>query len=123
MTETLRLRGRKSRLRDLEELTIALVSDRRMADLHVRFLGVAGPTDVITFQHGEIAISVDTASRQAKAFRTSVEHEIRLYIVHGMLHLHGFDDTTTEAARRMMRTQERLLRSIAQKPSPSSPRA
>ena len=44
-----------------------LISDRRMSELHRRFMGIAGPTDVITFQHGEIFISTETARRQARS--------------------------------------------------------
>lgn len=108
--ECLKLPGRKSDgLSQFQELSIILVSDRRMAELHWRFLQQAGPTDVITFQHGEIFISTETARRQARSFRTSFEHEVRLYIAHGLLHLHGFDDKTPPAAARMRRTQEKVV--------------
>ena len=110
LRECLKLPGRKSDgLSHLRELSIILVSDRRMAELHRRFLQQAGPTDVITFQHGEIFISTETARRQARSFRTSFEEEVRLYIAHGLLHLHGFDDTTPLAAEKMRRTQERVV--------------
>ena len=66
------------------------------------------PTDVITFQHGEIVISVETAKRQARQFATSLDHELRLYLVHGLLHLHGFDDKTAAGAREMKRVQDKL---------------
>ncbi|HEX8490662.1 MAG TPA: rRNA maturation RNase YbeY, partial [Chthoniobacterales bacterium] len=93
LQECLKLHGAKaSALRSLREVSVVLVSDRRMAELHRRFLQQPGPTDVITFQHGEIFVSTETARRQARRFGTSLEHELRLYIVHGLLHLHGFDD-------------------------------
>src|SRR4051812_1218985 len=79
-------------LRTLREIDVLFISDARMAQIHRRFLNLAGPTDVITFEHGEIFISVDTAIRQAKRFGTTSEYELRLYLVHGLLHLHGFDD-------------------------------
>ena len=93
----------------LQEISIVLVSDRRMAALHKQFMEIDGPTDVLTFQHGEIFVSVDTAAQNAAEFGTTAEHEIRLYIVHGFLHLHGFDDTEATKARRMKATQERIL--------------
>ena len=96
-------------LSQLTQVSIALVSDRRIADLHQRFLNQRGPTDVITFQHGEIVISAETARRQARAFRTSLEHELGLYIVHGLLHLRGFDDKTAAGAAEMKRVQEKLV--------------
>ena len=88
-----------------DEIFVLLISDARMTRLHDQFLHESGPTDVITFQHGEIFVSVQTADRQAKEFRSTLLHEIQLYIVHGLLHLHGFDDRT-EADRRQMRTAE-----------------
>ena len=109
-----RLRAKKaSGLAGLDELSVVLVSDRRIAELHRRFLHVRGPTDVITFQHGEIFVSVETARKQARRWRTSLEHELRLYIAHGLLHLHGFDDKTAAGAAEMARVQERLVASVS----------
>src|SRR5690348_4750150 len=85
-------KGKASNLAALNEISIIIISDRRMAELHQRFMNQAGPTDVITFQHGEIFISGDTALTNAKRFGTSLRRELRLYIVHGLLHLQGFDD-------------------------------
>ncbi|HEY1583709.1 MAG TPA: rRNA maturation RNase YbeY [Chthoniobacterales bacterium] len=96
-----------------DEISVLLVSDRRIADLHCRFMEIAGPTDVITFQHGEIFISVETAQRQATAFQTSLGHELRLYLVHGLLHLRGFDDHEPAARRQMHAMQERIVRIAA----------
>jgi probable rRNA maturation factor len=104
-------RRKASTLAELEDLSVILVSDRRMAELHRRFLGVSGPTDVITFQHGEIFVSTATARRQARRFGTSLEHELRLYIAHGLLHLHGFDDKDLRGAAQMKRAQEKLVAS------------
>ena len=87
-----------------------LISDWRMAVLHRKFLGQSGPTDVLTFQHGEIFISVETARRQARAFGNSLIRELELYIIHGLLHLHGFDDQTSGEARKMGKAQEKILR-------------
>src|SRR5438105_9394957 len=72
-------------LRNLSEISVLFISDKRMAELHRRFLGQHGPTDVITFDHGEIFISAETARRHAHTFRNSVLREIQLYIVHGLL--------------------------------------
>ena len=108
---SLRLHPRQQTdLRKLNEVFIWLISDRRMTRLHRTFLGQSGPTDVLTFQHGEIFISVDTARRHARAFGNSLVHELQLYIVHGLLHLHGFDDQTPGEAHKMKAAQERILR-------------
>ena len=110
----LRLRKQKrTDLRNLREVFIWLISDRRMAFLHRQFLGKAGPTDVLTFQHGEIFISVETARRHARAFGNSLMRELKLYVVHGLLHLHGFEDRTPGGGRKMQRMQQRVLRKLA----------
>ena len=111
---SLQLRRRQlTDLRKLSEVFIWLISDRRMALLHRKFLGQSGPTDVLTFQHGEIFISVDTARRHARAFGNSLLRELKLYIVHGLLHLHGFDDQTPSEAHKMKAVQERILRTCS----------
>jgi len=90
-------------------ISVLVVSDRRMAALHKEFCGLAGPTDVLTFQHGEIVISAETAARQARIFHSSLATEIQLYLLHGLLHLAGFDDVTTQQRKRMQRLQDKLL--------------
>lgn len=93
-----------------EEIVVVFVSDARMEGIHREFMGVEGPTDVITFQHGEIIISVETAERQAKGFSTSFSQELRLYFVHGLLHLAGLDDLTEDGCRKMAAAQELIVR-------------
>jgi probable rRNA maturation factor len=100
---------RRTHLSKLEEVFVWLISDRRMSQLHRQFLGETGPTDVLTFQHGEIFISVETAKQHARAFGNSLARELQLYIIHGLLHLHGFDDRTEGGARKMNSTQEKIL--------------
>jgi probable rRNA maturation factor len=94
---------------EFSEIDVILVSDRRMAQLHHRFMGIDGPTDVITFQHGEIFLSVEMAKRQAASYHTSFQHELRLYLVHGLLHLAGYDDREALVRRQMERTQEKIV--------------
>src|SRR6266704_4944509 len=106
----LQLRKRKpTDLDKLHQVFVWLISDRRMASLHRKFMHQTGPTDVLTFQHGEIFISVETAKRHARAFGNSLTRELQLYIVHGLLHLHGFDDQKHADARKMERIQQRIL--------------
>ena len=97
----------------LSKVFIWLISDRRMALLHRKFLGQSGPTDVMTFQHGEIFISVETARRHAREFGNSLVHELKLYIVHGLLHLHGFEDQAPSEAHKMKVAQEKILRACS----------
>ena len=99
-----------------EEIGIFFVSDIRISQLHRDFLAVEGPTDVITFHHGEIFISVETADRHAQLFSTSFLQEIHLYIVHGLLHLAGFDDRTEPDNKQMAAAQEEIVREIGASP-------
>jgi len=80
-----------------------------MARLHRQFLKKPGPTDVLTFEHGEIFVSVEMARDQARSFGSSLGKEVRLYVVHGLLHLHGFDDREQVEARRMARMERQIL--------------
>jgi probable rRNA maturation factor len=95
-----------------EEIIVVFVSDARMERIHREFMAVDGSTDVITFQHGEIIISVETAERQAKRFSTSFNRELRLYFVHGLLHLAGLDDLTEDGFKKMAAVQEQIIRGI-----------
>jgi probable rRNA maturation factor len=92
-----------------EDINIIFVSDARIAWLHRKYMSIKGPTDVITFHHGEVFISVETAAKQAKEFGTSFEYELELYIVHGLLHLCGFEDTSDKGRLAMQRVQKRLV--------------
>jgi len=113
-TECLKLpRQGQGVLLDLPEVSVVLVSDKRIAAIHAEFMDAPDPTDVITFQHGEIVISVETAKRQARAYQTSIEHELRLYLVHGLLHLSGYNDKTAKGSAEMKRLQEGIVRRLA----------
>jgi probable rRNA maturation factor len=101
--------SRGGELPNLEEVAVVIISDRRIAELHRRFMKITGPTDVITFQHGELFVSAETAQRQAEQYGTATDDELRLYIVHGLLHLHGYDDTTRSGSREMEAVQRRLV--------------
>ena len=106
-------RKKKTDLLQLPEISVLIVSDRRMASLHRQFMNESGPTDVITFQHGEIFISAETARRNARRFGNSLARELRLYVVHGLLHLHGFDDRNEGSARKMEGVQRRILAEVS----------
>ena len=107
----LQLQKRKrTDLRKLNAVSVWLISDWRISRLHLQFFGDSGATDVITFHDGEIFISVETTQRNAREFGNSLISEIKLCIVHGLLHLHGFDDQKSADLRRMKNTQERILR-------------
>ncbi|MFM9057916.1 MAG: rRNA maturation RNase YbeY [Planctomycetaceae bacterium] len=111
---------------DRAEVTILLVGDRKMARLHEDWLGVPGPTDVITFDladgrdgvlRGDIVASAETARRVARELGWAPRHELAYYVVHGLLHLAGHDDLDP-AKRRAMRARERVLMAAAGLPPP-----
>ncbi len=87
-----------------------------MAELNWRHLRHRGPTDILTFDYGaglaEILISLDTATRQARRHRQTLEDELTLYLVHGMLHLAGLKDKSVAQRRLMRREEQWLLRQL-----------
>jgi probable rRNA maturation factor len=103
-------------------VSVVLVGDEAIADLHGRFLGDPRPTDVLTFDlrddsradtlEGEIIISVETARRHARRLRIDAADEILRCCVHGVLHLLGYDDRTPAGRRQMRRAENRLLASL-----------
>ena len=101
------------------ELSFVVVDDVRMAELHARYAGVTGPTDVLSFPLGadpvllgEVVISVDTARREAAARGHSAYDELLLYAVHGVMHLVGHDDHDPADRRRMRSAERRALAAL-----------
>ncbi len=115
------------------ELTIVLVSDRGITRLNRTYLGRDAPTDVLAFSMregpgsnvnpsllGDVVISADSAARQARQRGNSLQEEIELLVVHGVLHLLGYDHTgTPKEAARMFRKQRALLRKLRAHERPS----
>ena len=95
-----------------EEILVVLVSDRKISAIHEQFMGIAGATDVITFQHGEILISVETAARQAIEYESGLLPELRVYIAHGLLHLAVYDDLSEDGFREMAKLQNELVEKV-----------
>lgn len=102
-------KGEDAPLLELEEIEFTIVSDKAIADVHAEFLDDPTPTDVITFHHGEILVSADTALRQGAEHGQELNVELALYMIHGLMHLGGWDDHTTEEAAEMARLQEEVL--------------
>ncbi len=94
---------------NLENVEVSIVDDATIAQVHVDFMDIPGATDVITFHHGEIIVSVDTAISHAVDYKHSWQRELFLYMLHGLLHLAGHEDDTEEVKQRMEKAQFRLL--------------
>ncbi len=105
-------------------LSIAVVSDKAIRQLNRRYLQHDYATDVLSFLldsgpgwlEGEIIVSADTAAMQAPHYRSTFQDELLLYVIHGALHLVGFDDTTPTARKKMQTRQRRYLRRLQSQP-------
>ncbi len=110
------------------ELSLDLVGDRRMRRLNRRYRKRDASTDVLAFSMreagspvssllGDVVISLPTAARQARTRGHSLDHEVATLLVHGVLHLYGYDHERGEReARRMRRRERAILRSLGRIP-------
>lgn len=105
-------KGAEAPLRELEEIECSVVSDREIARVHGEFLGDPTPTDVITFHHGEILVSADTAAERGPEHGLTLNEELALYLVHGLMHLAGWEDHDEAEAAEMARRQEAVHRRV-----------
>lgn len=106
-----------------KEISILFTDDKHISELNKRYLKRDGPTNVISFPLlgpeeerlgipilGDIVISVDTAKREAEQTGEQLEHVIYRLVIHGILHLLGYDHEASEQEeKRMQKEEERLL--------------
>ncbi len=104
---------------------IHLVSDPAIRRVNRERLGHDWATDVCTFPMeepflwGELVVSLDTAKRESRERRIPVAQELALYVIHGVLHLRGFDDKT-DSQQRAMRGAEAKCLSLLYRPEQAS---
>jgi probable rRNA maturation factor len=109
------------------ELSVLIVDDLEIARLNKTYLGRSGPTNVIAFPMrdgpfgqispnllGDVVISLDTAAREAQDASISVELRFDQLLIHGILHLFGFDHEKTSEQAKAMRIQEEQLLKLLQ---------
>jgi probable rRNA maturation factor len=96
----------------LTGVEISILGSRAMAKVHRDFLDIRGATDVITFPYGEILVCAPVAAARAPEFGHSTTQELALYIIHGLLHLSGFDDISESDAKKMAITQQEILKLV-----------
>ncbi len=96
-------------LQHLATVEVALVDDETSERVHIDFMNIEGPTDVITFHHGEIVIGTEVAKRQAEEYGEPLGREILRYFVHGLLHLSGHEDADEAERKAMEVAQERIV--------------
>lgn len=106
------------------ELTVVLTDDVQLQQLNRDYLGVDGPTDVLSFPAsemdpetgtaylGDVLISVPRAEAQARAAGHPLEAEVQLLVVHGVLHLLGHDHAQAEERARMWAAQAEVLKRL-----------
>lgn len=114
------IRGEKTQMPT--KVSIVLCDDRTIHELNIRYLGHDYPTDVLSFNLsegegceelvGEIIISVETAERNAKKYRQTLERELLRLAIHGTLHLLGYDDATPFQRRMMRRKEQKYLKLV-----------
>jgi probable rRNA maturation factor len=92
------------------DIEITLLGTAAIAQVHGEFLDDPTPTDVITFEHGEILIGVPIAAANARKFRHPADHEVALCAIHGLLHLLAYDDLTEKERVIMHARQEEILK-------------
>ena len=107
------------------EVTIAIEDNSRLHELNRQFLGIDAPTDVLSFPSeetdpdtgneylGDIIISLPIASMQAEAAGHPLQNELQLLVVHGMLHLLGYDHASAEMKTVMWAMQSQILNDLS----------
>jgi probable rRNA maturation factor len=105
-------RKHHAELASLPAVEITVLGARAMAKVHRDFLGIPGPTDVITFPYGEILVCAPVAAERAWEFGHDTTTELALYAIHGLLHLSGHDDITPNQEKRMATAQEKILSAV-----------
>ncbi|MBN2044117.1 MAG: rRNA maturation RNase YbeY [Anaerolineales bacterium] len=102
-------------------LSLRITTDEEIQQLNKKYLGKDAPTDVLSFPIsfedpetgapylGDIVISLPTATRQAESSGHAASEEIKLLLVHGILHLLGYDHTTPEDKSQMWALQNQIL--------------
>lgn len=105
------------------EVRIGIVDDQQMSERHERDAGVAGTTDVLTYDLAgdsettrvldvDVIVCVDEARRQASDRGVASERELLLYVLHAALHCIGYDDHSPEGYQRMHAAEDRVLGAI-----------
>jgi len=107
------------------EVTVSLVDDAEIHRLNRDYRRKDRPTDVLAFAMregrrapgddailGDVVISVDTAARQARQRRATTADEVRALLIHGLLHLLGYDHERSAAEARRMHAMERRLHKV-----------
>jgi probable rRNA maturation factor len=99
-------------VKEAREISLCLVNDKKMKQLNRKYFGKDASTDVIAFNTGDIAVSTDTAVINSKVFKTAPLDELLLYVVHGTLHVLGYEDKTARERVVMENKSAKILKKI-----------
>jgi probable rRNA maturation factor len=105
--------------RQTDMLSVLLTDDAELRELNRRYRGIDAPTDVLSFpleepgQLGDVAISLQTAARQAAALGHPLGTEAAILLAHGLLHLCGYEHEGSAALARRMRRKEAEILAVA----------
>ena len=107
---------------------VVFIGNVASARMNRRFLGHAGGTDVISFPlgegrriEGEIYVNLDRARTQAREYGVGFAEEVSRLVVHGTLHLFGYDDRTAPLARAMKRREDRYVKILGLRKGSGNP--
>jgi len=100
------------KIKEPEEISIVLVCDARMKKLNKQYRKRDKTTDVLAFDYGEIFICVPQAKRQAKELGYLLKQELGTLLIHGLLHLAGYDHKTKKDFNKMIKKQQEVWRRI-----------
>ena len=93
-------------------ICILFTDDALIRRLNKRYRKRDKSTDVLAFETGDIIISAETAARNSRGFGSTLADELKLYMIHGILHLSGYDDTTSPKKETMRIMEERVLKRL-----------
>ncbi len=96
----------------MPEISVVLVSDAKIKELNRKYRKENRVTDVLAFDYGEIFICLPQAKRQAKELGHSFKKELTILLIHGILHLAGYDDKAKGDYNKMVSKQEEIWEKI-----------
>lgn len=94
------------------EISLVIVEEGRMRNLNKKYRKKNKVTDVLAFDYGEIFICLPQAKRQARKLGHSLKKELAILLIHGILHLAGYDDETKKDYNKMVRAQKKIWQEL-----------
>ena len=130
ITELIKKIFTAAKLKDHGELSVTFMDDNAIADLNQTYRKKEGPTDILSFPQdegmefpapedenylpliGDIMISIETAKKQAEEMGHPLDRELKILLIHGILHLYGYDHEDDEEAAAMQEKEKEILKTL-----------